>query len=48
MAKRTSFFDWRLFFTREVMGAVVAVLSVALLLVLCYSGMKISGIWSGL
>jgi len=45
---RPGFFDWKLIFTREVMGAIVALLSTALLVVLCYGGMRISGIWAGL
>ncbi|WP_159103445.1 hypothetical protein [Asaia prunellae] len=48
MAARRISFDWRLLFTREVMGAVVALLFTALLVMLCHGGMKISGVWAGL
>lgn len=48
MPTRSGFFDWKMIFTREVMGAMVAVLATALLVVLCYGGMRISGIWAGL
>ncbi|GBQ09870.1 hypothetical protein [Swaminathania salitolerans] len=40
--------DWKLIFTREVAGGVVALLTTALLVVLGFGGMRISGIWSGL
>ncbi|GBR42665.1 hypothetical protein AA101099_2945 [Neoasaia chiangmaiensis NBRC 101099] len=39
---------WRLFFTREVVGVVCAMISVAALIVLCYQAMLISGVWTGL
>ncbi|GBR09699.1 hypothetical protein HW511_01855 [Asaia siamensis] len=48
MPVKSSFFDWKLVFTREVMGAVVALLATALLVLLCYGGMRISGVWAGL
>jgi len=48
MVRRAGFFDWKMIFTRAVLGAMVAMLSTALLVALCYGGMRISGIWSGL
>lgn len=48
MPAKSSFLDWKLIFTREVMGAVVALLTTALLVMLCYDGMRISGVWAGL
>lgn len=48
MPAKSSSLDWKLIFTREVMGAVVALLTTALLVMLCYDGMRISGVWAGL
>ncbi|WP_160171378.1 hypothetical protein [Kozakia baliensis] len=39
---------WRLFFTREVLGVVVAMASVVVLVILGYNALIISGIWTQL
>jgi len=45
---RQGFFDWKLILTREVLGVITALFFTMLLIGLCYDGMRISGIWSGL
>lgn len=37
---------WRLFFSREVLGVVTAILSVCVLTFLTYKALELSGVWS--